>query len=328
MANYKISGSEGLLAFPLSSVFVDKYMPDANPTFVKVYLYGLRLCYAVGVEKSNRAIAKALNILESDVVLAWRYWESVGIVRIRPDECIEFLDLTLASNSPAPKKPAYKAREIASAIEENGELKSLLTHAQNIFGKTFSSSDITTLYGFYDWLGLPVEVILMLLEYCASLDKYSIRYAEKIAIAWAEEGIDTIDKAEEYLKNWEKREKISRKYKRLFGITSRNLSDAEYAHILQWTEKMNFSQEMIKLAYEKAVMATGKASFPYINGILQSWYNLGIKKPADLERDEPPAKKPYQVPRAKNKFVDYQQSGVYDLEEIERISIERRIGQQ
>ncbi len=326
MANYKISGSEGLLSFPLSSAFVDKYMPDANPTFVKVYLYGLRLCYAVGMEKNNTAIASALGILESDVVLAWKYWESVGAVKIKPGDGIEFLDLTAAQINSAPKKPVYKAREMAEAIEENEDLKLLLTHAQNIFGKTFSNADIAILYSFYDWLELPVEVILMLLEHCASLEKYNLRYAEKIAISWAGEGIDTIDKAKNHLKKSENREKINRKYKRLLGIVGRNLSDAEYAHIIQWTENMEFTPELIKLAYEKTVMATGTASFPYINGILQSWHKQGIKTAQELEKDEPSPVKKAAAARPKNKFVDYEQSGVYDFDEIERIALEKRIG--
>ena len=332
MVNYRISGSMGLPAFPVASVFVDQYMAEANATFVKIYLYGLRLCYAVGTKPDNAHIAEALDLLESDVVRAWRYWEKKGVIRRRADGGIEFVDLTM--ERPAPPelsegeegkgKPQYKAKDILQAVESDKRLSILLDYAQNVFGKTLSTGETATLFSFYDWLKLPLEVIMMLLEHCASLEKYNIRYAEKIALSWADEGIDTIEKAEQHLQNADKRSKLSRKYKRMLGIVGRDLSDAEYAHILQWTEEMEMPPELIKTAYEKAVLATGSASFPYINAILQSWYKQGILKVEDLSKDTPQKPAP-KTSRKPNKFLDYQQSASYDVAEFERRALEKRI---
>ncbi|MBQ7033587.1 MAG: DnaD domain protein [Clostridia bacterium] len=328
MVNYKISGVSGLPAFPVASAFVDKYMTKANATFVKVYLYGLRLCYAVGTKPDNAHIAKELDLLESDVVQAWNYWEGKGVIRRGPDGGIEFVDLTMETPAPpqVQEKPQYKAQDIAAAVTEDKKMAMLLNFAQNVFGKTLSTAETATLYSFYDWLKLPLEVIMMLLEHCAALEKYNMRYAEKIAIAWADEGINTIERAENHLQNADKRAKLSRKYKRMLGITGRDLSDSEYAHILQWTEEMQMPQELIKTAYEKAVLATGHASFPYINAILQSWHRQDITSIADLEKDAPPAPPvPKVQPKKTNKFLNYEQTAVYDFEEIERRALEKRI---
>ncbi len=330
MVNYKISGSAGLPAFPVASAFVDKYMPGANATFVKVYLYGLRLCYAVGTKPDNAHIAEALDLLESDVVKAWHYWEKKGVIRRGEMGGIEFVDLTMETPAPPPvqdkpqEKPQYKARDIANAISEDRRMSMLLDFAQNVFGKTLGTAETATLFSFYDWLKLPLEVIMMLLEHCAALEKYSMRYAEKIAIAWSDEGIDTIEKAEQHLKNADKRAKLSRKYKRMLGICGRDLSDAEYAHILQWSETMGMPPELIKTAYEKAVLATGHASFPYINAILQSWHRQGITKMEDLARDAAPTV-PKVQPGKNNKFLNYQQSAVYDFDAFEKRALEKRI---
>lgn len=328
MVNYKISGASGLPAFPVASAFVDKYMTKANATFVKVYLYGLRLCYAVGTKPDNAHIAKELDLLESDVVQAWNYWEEKGVIRRGPDGGMEFVDLTMETPAPpqVQEKPQYKAREIAAAVTEDKKMAMLLEFAQNVFGKTLGTAETATLYSFYDWLKLPLEVIMMLLEHCAALEKYNMRYAEKIAIAWADEGINTIERAEKHLQNADKRAKLSRKYKRMLGITGRDLSDSEYAHILQWTEEMQMPQELIKTAYEKAVLATGHASFPYINAILQSWHRQGIASIADLDKDAPPSTPvPKVQPKKTNKFLNYEQTAVYDFEEIERRALEKRI---
>ncbi len=327
MVNYKMSGAVGLPAFPVASAFVDKYMAEANATFVKVYLYGLRLCFAVGTKPDNAHIAEALDILESDVVRAWRYWEKKGVIRKGPEGGIEFVDLTMEAPEPPvmQEKPQYKARDIAAAVTSDRRMAMLLEYAQNVFGKTLSTAETTTLFSFYDWLRLPLEVIMMLLEHCAALDKCNMRYAEKIAIAWADEGIDTIEKAEIHLQNADKRQKLSRKYKRMFGITGRDLSDTEYAHILQWTEEMQMPQELIKTAYEKAVLSTGQASFPYINAILQSWHRQGIMTVEELSRDAAPAAPKKTSTKKTNNFINYQQSAVYDFEAIERRAMEKRI---
>ena len=44
------------------------------------------------------------------------------------------------------------------------------------------------------------------------------------------------------------------------------------------------SDELVALAYEKTVDATGKASIPYANSILAAWHEKGIKKPDDVEK--------------------------------------------
>ena len=319
MPKYKFTNISGPVTFPLSTAFVDKYMPEANATFVKVYLYGLRLCYLSGTEADNKKIADALDILETDVLKAFDYWESKGIVRRSADGTVEFMDLSADVETQKPRKPSYKSSDIEDMMKKSS-IKQLVSHAEDIFGKTLSHSETCTLFGFYDWLHLPVEVILMLLEYCASLQKTSMRYAEKVAVSWAEEGIDSIEKAHEFLTTTENREKNTRFFKKLFGLRGGNFTDAEYAHLLQWTEKMGMPPELIKIAADKANAVTGRISFPYINGILQSWYKKGIKTTDDLSKDELPqnssAVRKKQEQRS-NKFVNYSQSGDYDFDEIE-----------
>ena len=48
----------------------------------------------------------------------------------------------------------------------------------------------------HDTDGLPVGVIIMLMQYAVSVGKGNIKYIEKMAISWANEEIDTVEKAE------------------------------------------------------------------------------------------------------------------------------------
>ncbi len=57
--------------------FVDRYMPDANGEYVKVYLYLLRHSDR---DVSVLEVADALNYTESDIRRALAYWERLGVL--------------------------------------------------------------------------------------------------------------------------------------------------------------------------------------------------------------------------------------------------------
>ena len=65
----------------VENIFISDFMPRANGNFVKVYLLGLRYAKE-GLQKDHKAIAKALDLLESDVFQAWEYWENQVIIQI------------------------------------------------------------------------------------------------------------------------------------------------------------------------------------------------------------------------------------------------------
>lgn len=328
MAGYKLAGKQ-VVCIPCE--FVDFFIKDVNPTYVTVYLYGFRQCFSANPKGTVSDVASALGILESDVIRAWRYWESRGIVTLTynsesnpSDFSVEFADLSgmcPASCEEEEKdvRPSYKLSDIATRQKDDNLLKEMYKHAEVLLDKTLTQNDIITLYGFYDWLKLPVEVILMIIEHCVSLGKKSTRYMEAVALSWSDMGICTAEKASEHLKALEKSGKAKRRFKKLLGIGGRDFTDAEYSRLLEWSENMGFSDEMIKLAYEKTVLNTGKISFQYMHAILSDWHAKGITtdEQTRLEVAAPPKKQVAAVPR--NRFNSYTQSGNYTDEEIERL---------
>ena len=75
---------------PIELNFINKYLPQANPTHVMVYIYALGLCYS-NKQSDNASIAEALDILESDVIKAWKYWVKTGLVSLGLDGTVTFL---------------------------------------------------------------------------------------------------------------------------------------------------------------------------------------------------------------------------------------------
>jgi DnaD/phage-associated family protein len=277
--NFKKNGASWVL---VSSEFIQKLMPKANASFVKVYLYGL-MCYTQPLKNiTNKSIAEALDMLESDVINAWKYWEKAGVLKI--NNTPEKFEIEFSESIEAPiekvfkrqdSKPTYHPKELDIYINNNSEISHLFKVAQEKLGKPLSPSDSNTLYSFYDWLRLPVEVIIMLLEYCVSNNKLNIRYIEKVAIDWAEKGINNTDKAEEHLKLLEQKNSNVNVIKNALGISS-ILTEIQLEYINKWLYDYKFDIELIKFACEKTLLNTGKPSIKYVNSILEDWSSKKI----------------------------------------------------
>ena len=59
---------------------------------------------------------------------------------------------------------------------------------------------MTTYLGWQEDFNFSSELILILLEYCVSKGKSDYRYIEKVAIAWHNMNITTIDDAQNYIR--------------------------------------------------------------------------------------------------------------------------------
>jgi len=70
----------------VQNLFITHFMPKAKGNYVKVYLAGLMRCYGSKAEQwaSYQTIAEEQNVSVDVVKRAWRYWESVGLVRRIP----------------------------------------------------------------------------------------------------------------------------------------------------------------------------------------------------------------------------------------------------
>ena len=64
------------------NAFIDNYMPSANGSFVKVYLYLLRQMGAATPVLTVEMMADMLSNTEADILRALRYWKKQGLLEI------------------------------------------------------------------------------------------------------------------------------------------------------------------------------------------------------------------------------------------------------
>lgn len=287
--------------------FIKEKLPTANATFIKVYLYLLMLAQTNACAEYFQ-IATTLGILESDLLQAIKYWENEGII-FENEDVISF-----SSKAPVKTVPLESTESIAKIISENKELSDMFMLAQEIFGKTITENDMQTIYWFYSDLKMPIEVILMLLEYCVSKGKNRMSYIEKVAVSWNEMGLNNALSVTEYLQGEEKKTGFLYSIRKIMGISDRNLSQNEEKYLTKWHDELLMSEEMIALAYEYCIIQTAKLSFPYMDKIISRWHSEGIKTVVEAEADN----KKF---RSKNQNKDTAFTDIdYDSTDLERLT--------
>ncbi len=85
-----------------------------------------------------------------------------------------------------------------------------------------------------------------------------MRYIEKVAINWADEEINTHEKAEERLSLLSENQKAWRTVEQAIGISHRTPSKREETFAPVWVNEWKFSPEMIREAYDRTIDGTGK----------------------------------------------------------------------
>ncbi len=267
--------------------FIEGVLAEANGAYVKVYLYILNLAVQ-GRGMSNADIAKKLSLTESDVLNAFDYWKKLGVITESGGNIlIGSGDATVSAPAEAPSgaKPPYDSLAVSTTIQENTALSDMMQLAQEIFGRILSNTEMETLYWFYDGLAFSPEAILLLLEFCVSKGKTNIKYIEKVALSWHEQGATEADKVYEIVREDESKNGFLHSMKKIMGIADRALSQSEEQYLIRWRNEKGMSEEMVALAYEYCILQTAKLSFPYMDKIIERWFKQGIKDITSAEED-------------------------------------------
>lgn len=132
---------------------------------------------------------------------------------------------------------------------------------------------------------LPVEVAMILIDYCFSVKKATPAYMREVALNWVDSGIITIDKAMEKATELKNLDNAVNRFKKMFEITSA-FSKQQKEYIDKWVNVYGFSDEMVNEAYQITLNATGKLAFQYMNKVLESWHANGITTTEQLNEQE------------------------------------------
>ena len=220
--SYRLSAA--VCAMPASDA--DKLIAAGSGDCALLYIYLLRcgpapdeeLCRALGMDAGR--LAAAAGKLRSLGLLA------TGAQRLPP----------------AQELPQYTSEEVVRRTGEDPAFRGVLSEAERLLGHTLSGADTRTLFGIYDFLGLPVDVMMLLMHHCAEECrlKYgpgrvpTVRQIEKEAYVWANREIMTFEQAEEYIRARARMREAAEEVKRALGISGRDFTPTERKYVESW----------------------------------------------------------------------------------------------
>lgn len=186
------------------------------------------------------------------------------------------------------ERPQYSEKDVLEAMDQQASFRLLRGEVQRLLGRNLNTEDLKILLGFLHYLGLPSEVISVLVSFCkdrarmrGNLRAPSLRTIEKEAYHWAEQGIDTLESAAAYIQTQNNRYSQLYQLMDTLQIRGRNLTPAEERFANAWME-MGFSKEVISMAYERTCLNTGGLNWNYMNKILTRWHESGFKTAEDI----------------------------------------------
>jgi DnaD/phage-associated family protein len=230
-----------------------------------------------------------------------------------------------APPAPADERPAYQRADVADRLEKSADFRSLTAEVERKLGKRLTTPDIGILLGLNDYLGLPADVIYLLVCHCA--ERVQRRYGEgrrpgmkqieKEGYAWARMGIDTQAEAAAYLKRYAERQGMLPRYMHALQLGDRMPAPSEEKYLAAWQE-MGFSPEAVALAYDKTVLKCHELKWAYCNGILKRWHEAGLHTPEEIQAGDRPAGSRQTAPPAKEtegvawmkKYIEQRNKGV------------------
>lgn len=180
------------------------------------------------------------------------------------------------------ERPNYTENDVLGAMDSDQSFRCLYGEVQRLLGRSLNTEELKILLGFVRYLGLPGEVISVLVCYCRDRARQkgsgrnpSLRTIEKEAYAWAERGIDTVEEAAMFIHSQNVRNSRLSRLMQQLQIRGRSLTAAEERYAQSWLD-MGFDEECISMAYERTCLNTGGLNWAYMNKILQRWHQAGL----------------------------------------------------
>ncbi len=307
--NYKINPLAFTGIFAVPTAVVDDNLRLASALQLKTLLYMLRYANDGNITLSD--ISKATGYDEADIDDALIFWAERGLllkgdatptppVAVPVQQAAPVAPVTPAATvAPVTQTPVQSVKkveeipvtkpsheQVAARLQESEQLRLLFAEAQNILGKTVGYDGQSTLIMMHDSYGLPVEVILMAIEYNKNKGKTGFAAISKTGREWSELEIDSIEAAIEYIEQHTVVDEAWSKLRSMTEISNKNPTQKQKRFLTAWIKEYGFDTDMIYFAYEEAIDNTGKVSFEYMDKVLSSWYKNSVKTPQDIHREK------------------------------------------
>lgn len=275
----------------LDNIFINDYLPFAQPKDVSVYIYGLYLCSSNAFDNSLSNISRTLNMSEEEVVSAFEYWEEQGLVQLLRVNPLEVTYIPLKNVVSANK--LYKPDKYETFNQQ----------AQDIFKskRSISKHEYQEYYDFLERYHVEQEALLMIMKYCVETKQSAVGYNYILTVAknWANEGITSTLQVEERLTKFEEKSPEISEIFNACGIKRAPYVE-ERATVNKWLNDYGFSLDVI-LHISKVFKGKNRFSIEKADELIKKYYEMKLFSSQEIDDFEKAKKDLYSLAKEINK---------------------------
>ena len=256
----------------------------------------LYLCLAQRGAAQPEQLRAELGWSEAEFAAAERALRAMGLIGSGGDAAQPQAAQGPVRRAPENAAPDYSREDVAQKLESDAAFAAVLREVERKLGR-LSDPSVRKLLGLYDYLGLPADVLLLLVNYC--LERKAEQFGEgrlptmheieKEGYRWAQWELFSFAAADAYLQSERRRRDSFPPYLSALGIRDRAAVPSEEKYLRAWSE-MGFPPETVAVAYDKTVLKCGEFKWPYCNGILKRWHEKGLHTPDEVRAEGKPRK--------------------------------------
>lgn len=252
--------------------FIEDYMPAANGSYVKVYLYIAKCLQAKESNFSISSLADQLENTEKDILWALMYWEKKGLMSLNRDKATgEILGLEMLIPFAERDFDTYEntAKESAASLGVDSDLSE--TGALDRRNSDFSETDAANT-STYESSGTDAP----------SNVNSDVHRASNSAQENNSSAVKPIQVPPEQIQELSANEDFVWVCNVVESYLERPMKPTEIQLITYLYGTLHFSRELILHLYDYCI-SMGKTACNYIQTVALSWHEQGIKTPEQAQ---------------------------------------------
>lgn len=238
---------------PIENLFIMDFLPEASALDLKVYLLGYKYSTNTDFVADNESLARHLNVSVSEVKASWKRWEQQGLVTIDEDFNITFISIRqlYLDNNYGKRTTSGSNRGVLTSTQklldaqQSPIIQSMFRNIQDVVRRSLSQNQMMKIIDWFNRFHMEADCIVFAFQY--SYDERKIKnfkYVQTILEAWYDQGVVTIEDAENALSQHGAIAGFYKKVLKAMGITHRFITDGE-RDVLATILDMGFTKDFV-----------------------------------------------------------------------------------
>lgn len=303
----------------IENIFINDFMPSADGLYVKVYLLALKLAsdYSGNKKFGNKTLSDILNVPLSDILKAWKYWESKSIINITNKDKndsysfdVEFVSLRqlfINENYYSPER----SKDLILKTVKNEKFSKLFARINENLTNELQANERYRLMEFLEENDISDDLVV---ESFISLKRGA--YSNRLSIVtkrlfnWIDLKITTVDELQQHKNKTSKKYLNYKKILKSLGFPWQDPTSGDIEVIDKWINEYSFTNEFILDKLKEITKKVRNPSMNYLDAVFTGIYN-GDSKPEKKES------KNSKTTGKKNKFHNFDSEHDNSAEEKE-----------